>query len=104
MHSYKMKISRSLLEALDEFIKLLIKLKAATNDEKLFVAVMAQVGALTDDKISMYKPVNPSYILKLNTAQMFAMVVLAEQYIHDHTTYLGNYLQTQSLKIQQQTA
>ena len=104
MHSYKMKISRSILETLDEFIKMLVKLETESHEEKLFVAVMAQIGAITDDKLGMFKPINKSYVLKLNIAQMYALVVLSTDYVPDVQTHLGNYLHMQSLHIQKQIA
>lgn len=104
MHSYKLKINHQLLEELDEFIKLLVRLETATNDEKIFVATMAQVGIITNGKLSIYSPINTTYTIKLNIAQMFAFVKLSNEYITDVTTYLGNFLNTTAQKIKQQTA
>ena len=104
MHSYKLKINRALLEELDEFIKLLVKLETATNDEKLFVATMAQVGAMVNKKLGQYEHYKARYTFTLNVAQMYAFVILSSDYLNDVKTYLGNYINTQALKIQQQTA
>ncbi len=104
MHSFKMKISRTMIESLSQLINGIVVLPTTNNDERLLIATLAQIGAMLNDKIGMYKPNNPMYTIKLNTAQMFAIIILSNDYVPDVTSYTGNFLQTQSLKIQQQTA
>lgn len=104
MHSFKMKINRALLLELDIFIKGLVKLQTTDNSEKLLVATMAQVGAMIYKKTGQYEQVKARYTLTLNVAQMYAMVIISNEHVNDVKTYLGNFLNTQSLKIQQQTA
>jgi hypothetical protein len=65
---------------------------------------MAQVGAAICKKTGQYEPIKARYTLTLNVAQMYAMVIISNEHVNDVKTYLGNYLNTQSLKIQQQTA
>ena len=104
MHSYKMIITRAQLEALDKFIKELTKIPNTNTDEKLLIAVLAQIAVHTDSKLGMFKPIAKSYQIKLNTAQMYAMVILSTDYVPDVQSYLGNFLNTHSNKILQRIA
>jgi hypothetical protein len=104
MNTFKMKISRSLLEKLDEFITLLLQLETANNDEKLLVATIAQVGAIIHKKMGRYEQIKQNYSLTLNTAQMIAFVILDKDYNADLTTHLGNKIHQLANQIQQKLA
>jgi hypothetical protein len=104
MHTFKLKISRSILEALDEFITLLLQLETTTNYEKLLVATIAQVGAEINKKMGMYLPIKKEYSITLNAAQMIAFVILDKDYNADLTTQLGCKINQIANQIQQKLA
>lgn len=86
---YKRKFKRTMLEALDKLITMLVETNPPGDDDRLLLSVLSEIQARIYAKL--YN-VQTEYQMSFTTAQAYALRLLYTDYINDYTTYLGNEL------------
>lgn len=102
MKKYKTTLPKAAAEGLLQIIERILLKEPETDDDKLLVATLAEVGKTLHDKLSSYETIKKTYTISFKPAQAIALRILSTDYETDITSYMGNHLRCMANQIHKQ--